>query len=357
VSGAFGDLGTLLPLTLGVLAVGKLNATAVLGAFGLAYLLSALIYRAPVPVQPMKVATAVLVTTAAGPATAAGAALALAAVFLAAGATGLVERLARLIPTVVTAALQLGIAASLAWIALDYMARMPLLAAGLGLLLAYLVLRRPGWPAALVLLAAAALATPFHGPGGAWAFPGPAPSLPPLWWPGADDLARGAVDIALPQIPLTLTNAILVTAIIGRRCFPQARGLHERRLALTTGAVNVIAAPLGAIPICHGAGGVTAHHRFGASSWRAPATAGTALLALGIGWGSAAPALLGHIPPAALGVLLLLPALDLARAARPFDFGGRDRGLLTGGAVLALLSPGVAFVITLAAARLLRGSG
>ncbi|MFO7298412.1 MAG: putative sulfate/molybdate transporter, partial [Pseudomonadota bacterium] len=60
LSGALGDLGTLLPLTLGAIAVAGLAPTPVLVSFGLFYIATALVYRLPIPVQPMKAVAAVL---------------------------------------------------------------------------------------------------------------------------------------------------------------------------------------------------------------------------------------------------------------------------------------------------------
>ena len=69
----------------------------------------------------------------------------------------------------------------------------------------------------------------------------------------------------LPQLPLTLSNAVIVTALVCRDLFPATAGrASERNLALSTGLANLALAPLGAMPMCHGAGGVQAQHRFGA---------------------------------------------------------------------------------------------
>lgn len=354
LAGACGDLGTLLPLVVGALAVSGLGGSGVLTAFGLAYLLTALVFRAPIPVQPMKVAAAVIITAGASPGMIAGAGLVLAAVFLAAAASGLVTRLAHWVPATVTGALQIGLGLSLAWIAAGLLAATPGLAAGLVLVLVGLLVLRPGWPVAIILLLAGTAAGQLLGTGPGTPIPPPSPGWPPLHWPTGAEVARGALEIALPQIPLTLTNAILVTAVVGRDYFPQARRLDGTRLALTTGAMNLVAAPLAGMPLCHGAGGVAAHYRFGARSALAPAIMGVLLLGLGLGWGDGAPALLARIPEAALGALLLVPAVDLVRAARPLGFTGHDRLLLAVGAAIAFWSPGIAFLVTAAVVLVLR---
>ena len=167
--------------------------------------------------------------------------------------------------------------------------------------------------------------------------------------PGADAFVTGAVLIALPQFPLTLTNAIIVTASAGREYFPQARRLDTRRLSLTTGLMNLLTAPFGAMPMCHGAGGVAAHHRFGARTTAAPAGLAIVLLALGLFAGAKATRALAHVPDAALGALLLIAALDLVRAVRPARYPRRRQLALAALTAVAFYSPALAFVAGLAA--------
>ncbi len=56
VAGAFGDLGTLVPFVVAYLAVLKMDASSVLFAFGISMLVCGVVYRTPIPVQPMKAA-------------------------------------------------------------------------------------------------------------------------------------------------------------------------------------------------------------------------------------------------------------------------------------------------------------
>jgi MFS superfamily sulfate permease-like transporter len=147
--------------------------------------------------------------------------------------------------------------------------------------------------------------------------PGMAPALPTLMLPQDWEAAwRGVWVGALPQLPLTLANAVILTALLAREMFPTDRRVTERRLAITTGAANLLLAPIGAMPMCHGAGGLVAQHRFGARTGWAPALLGAILLVLGLGFASDAAALLGVIPLAAVGALLVLAGGDLALSRR-----------------------------------------
>ena len=347
LAGACGDLGTFLPLTIGAILVGGLPAASVLAGFGLAYLLAAAVYRAPVPVQPMKVAGAVLITTAPATDVVIGAGLALGLAFLLLGSSGLMKRLVEAVPATVIAGLQAGLGLGLGWSALALLAGLPFAGLAFVALTGGLLILRPRWPVAVIVLAVAALAAPWLGtpvPAGV-----AAAGLAPPSVPGLDAVAAGLVLIALPQFPLTLTNAVIVTASAGREYYPRASRLDVRHLALTTGTMNLLTAPFGAMPMCHGAGGLAAHYRFGARTALAPAVLGAALLGLGLFAAGPATRAMAAIPDAALGALLLIPAIDLVRIVRPMRFTPVDRTVLALLTAIAFFSPGIAFLAGLAA--------
>ncbi|MEW8139705.1 MAG: putative sulfate/molybdate transporter, partial [Candidatus Thiodiazotropha endolucinida] len=119
------------------------------------------------------------------------------------------------------------------------------------------------------------------------------------------DAWTSAETILLPQLALTLTNAMIVTAAIARRLFEdQARPITPQQLGMSTGVLNLLLAPLGAFPMCHGAGGLVVQHRFGARTGLAPAIFGITCLSIGLLLGPNALQLLLLIPLAAVGALL-----------------------------------------------------
>lgn len=318
-SGALGDLGTLLPLMLGAIAVAGLAPLPVVLGFAVAYLATGLFYRLPIPVQPMKAVAAVLMTAAVTPASLAASGVMLGAILLVLGTTGWIDRLGRLIPQSVLAGLQLGLGAALALVSLDLMRSAPGLAlATLLLLLVLQHLRR--LPAALMallfaVLAGFALGRPgMAAPAGGWAL------LAPAGLPSWAEIERGFALLVLPQLALTLTNAVILTALVAGDCFAErARSVTPRRLAVSTGLGNLLLTPLGALPMCHGAGGVAAHHQFGARTGAAPLMLGLALLALALVPGGGGLALLAAIPMAGLGALLLIASFELALSRRLWD--------------------------------------
>jgi MFS superfamily sulfate permease-like transporter len=180
-------------------------------------------------------------------------------------------------------------------------------------------MRVPRLPAAPAALALAIVAGHFWGAVG---FPAMelGVSLPSLSLPEWRDFATALPVGVVPQLPLTLVNAVIVTAVVARELLPHSAGrASERNLAFSTGLANLALAPLGAMPMCHGASGLQAQHRFGARTGLAPILFGIVLLVLAFGFSESAAALFAAIPAGAVGALLLIAGADLALSRRMFD--------------------------------------
>ena len=346
VSGALGDLGTFLPHIIGAITVVGMSPAGIFVTFGLFYSVAGGFYGIPIAVQPMKAASAAILIKPMTPGAVAGAGLVIGAFFLIAGATGLVGRIARALPPTVAAGLQLGLGLSLAGLGIRFIEHEPWL--GLGMCLLMLVLMRiPRMPVALIAVIVGAVVGVLTG-----ASPAPPPlqfglHLPHLIWPTLDQVEDGLIHAVLPKIPLTLTNAIIVTAAVSRQLFPdESPRVSERNLAITTGLGNLLAAPFGGYLMCHGAGGMTGHYRFGARTATAPVLLGLALVALGLFLGSSGYQLLRSIPDAVLGGLLLFSGIDLALSSRPGDYRDADLFLvLLMAAIGVAVNPAAAFVV------------
>lgn len=351
-SGAAGDLGTLLPLALGVIAVGGLAPAPVFAGFAITFALTAAVYRLPIPVQPMKAIAAVILASGAAPATVAASGVILGVVLLFLGATGLVDRIGRLVPQSVLTGLQTGLGITLGLVALHLLARTPLFGAlALAGLAALLAARRV--PTALVFLPLAV------GVGWLLGAPGLEISRSVSGWyfptlPTGDQFGLALTGLALPQIALTLTNAVILTSSVAAdRYGPRAAPVTPRRLCLTSGIANLLLTPFGALPMCHGAGGVAAHYRFGARTWVAPALLSGALLVLALvpGAGMAAVAL---VPAAALGAMLMVAAVELGASRRLMDCKPSCRPVIAVTALVTVLVGPFAGLVAGTGAEVLR---
>ena len=319
LSGALGDLGTLVPLALGVVAVAGLAPTPVFAAFGIFYIATAVVYRLPIPVQPMKAMAAIAMTGAVTPAMLAAGGVITGVILLALGVTGLITRFARIVPQSVIAGLQLGLGLYLGAVAIDLMSGHALIAAVvLGVL--SLMLVAPRLPVALLAVAAAVAIGAITDAGGGGIARAVTAQTWLSAWPTLDDLQGATFQLVLPQLALTLTNAILLTSLLASDYFgDRADHVTTQRLSITSGLANIAFAPLGALPMCHGAGGLAAHHRFGARTGAAPFMLGLALIALALAPGEVMGAVLTAIPAAGLGALLAVAAFELAVSRRLFD--------------------------------------
>ncbi len=204
------------------------------------------------------------------PAAIAGAGLVIDAVFLVLGLTGVVSRLARNLPTSIAAGLQLGLGLSLAGLGLRLIEKQVWIGIGISILMLALM-RYKRSPVALIAVVVGIAA------GQLLRLAPPFPALdfglhlPHFVVPSWSQVLHGTEYAVLPQIPLTLTNAIIVTAAVSRQLFPnELHPVNERNLAITTGIGNLLAAPFGGYLMCHGAGGIAGHVRFGARTATAP---------------------------------------------------------------------------------------
>ena len=320
LGGACGDLGTFLPLVVGAMTVAGLAPAGVLVGFGAFLITTGLAFGVPLAVQPMKAVSAILLTGGLGPGELVAAGLVTGAVLLALGATGAIGRIARIVPKSVAAGLQLGLGLTMAWLGLKLAGETPWLGAlALVALLGLMRLPRvPAAPLALVLAFGVAWAMGLTAPPAlpVFSFALPGIHLPGTW----GEVWHGVVSGVLPQLPLTLTNAVILTAVLARELYPdRGRLVTERRLAVSTGLANLVLAPLGAMPMCHGAGGLQAQHRFGARTGAAPIMLGAMMLLLGLCFADGAAALFAAIPAGAVGALLLVAGSDLALSRRLFD--------------------------------------
>ena len=299
LSGAFGDLGTFLPYVVAAVGAGVLAPTPVFAGFAVGYVLVAAVYRLPLSVQPMKALGAVII---AGGLTALETAWAggiVGAVLLLLAAVPSFEKATRAIPRSVVTGLQAGLGLMLGTVAFGLMGSdwIMALAALAALSLAFLLPRGPWVPLVVV---GAVLLVPHAGP-----------PVPPAVPAGGIDTVHAVLSGVLAQLPLTLLNAVVVAAAVARSLYPdRAARVSERKLAVTNGLMNLLLAPLGAMPMCHGAGGIAAHRRFGARGTGAPLIMAAACCAA-VAMGPEIVGLLMSVPPAVVGALLIYAAADL----------------------------------------------
>ena len=351
-AGAFGDLGTLIPFVVAYLSVLRIDANGLFVAFGLSLIAVGLVYRTPFPVQPMKAIGVAAVSQGAlaagmGAAVVTGAALSTGLLWILLAATGLARRASAWVPRPALLGVVMGLGFTFMLEGIRMMSGNPWLAAAL-LALALALLSRPRVPAMLVLLAVGFAITLYQQPAVISGLGGVRPELKfptlalgSLTWP---DIWSGFLLLALPQLPLTFGNALISITDENNRLFPD-RPVSERTVAYSTGLMNIGAALLGGIPMCHGAGGMAGHVQFGARTGGSSIILGAILLAAGLFFSSSIATIFEAFPPALLGVILFLAGVQLALGSR--EPGGEkiDRFVVLATAAFAIWNVGIAVLV------------
>jgi predicted benzoate:H+ symporter BenE len=329
VTGAIGDSITVLPL---VVALGLLTPAPLphlLVGFAVFQAVWGVYYGLPLSVEPMKALAGLAIAGAISYGDLVAAGLLAGALLLAAGRTGLLSSVATHVGEPVVRGVQFAVACLLAVSAFDLVVATPTIA-GAGLAVAAVVALVSRRAVALVVLVVGIL----------WAGTAtgvPTPALPePAFFPGgAPTLSVGAMEGLAAQLAMTVGNAAVATSLLLSDLYDVDVSPDE--LAGSMGVMNLVAVPLGGVPMCHGSGGLAGKHAFGARTATANLIAGGLYIGLALFAG-----LLVAFPMALLGVLLCVVAASLARVA----FGETDCPWLVAGigGLAVLTNVGVAFL-------------
>jgi len=338
LAGSLGDFGTLIPLSIALVTINGLSFTSVFLLVGLFYFASGLYYRLPIPVQPLKVVAAVAIASPVKvtlPVMSATGIL-LGALLLLLAFTGLINHISKLFTRPVVRGIQLGLGFILITKGIDFirdkqllmnnsnnevmLGDMPvnLLVGIIGILLVLLLLNNKKLPAALALVGAGIITGIAFGAfdNTQWDF---GPTDVELFSPGLNDYVTALWLLVLPQIPLTIGNAVIGTKDTARALFGTGsitKRVTNRALATSIGVINIVTGLIAAMPMCHGAGGLAAHYRFGARTGGSNIMIGLIFIILALAFGVIGISILTAIPNAALGVLLLFAGLELAILVR-----------------------------------------
>lgn len=318
-SGAFGDIGTDLPLLIGMILAAGLDSASVLIAYGLMQIATALAYRLPMPVQPLKAVAVIVITQKIGGDVIYGAGLAIGIAMLILVQTGLVEWIARIVPKAVIRGVQFGLGLQLAMLATkDYIraeSTLGLWLAAIAFLLGLLLLGNRRFPPALIIILigvvyAFAFKLSWSTVTGSFGLKLPQPHLP-----GMKDIWLGFVLLALPQVPLSIGNSLLATAQLTKDLFP-GRTLGIRRIGLTYSLMNLVNPFLSGVPTCHGSGGMAGHYTFGARTGGSVIIYGAFYLIFGLCFSRGFAQLVQAFPLPILGVILVFEATALMLLSR-----------------------------------------
>lgn len=367
-SGSLGDMGTIIPLAVALILITGMEASPVLLMIGIYYIVSGLYFKLPLPVQPMKVIAAIAI---AFPdkisVSCIGASSILIGLFLLLMAcSDFINRLAIFFTKPIVRGIQAGLgfillnkginliqkpdlfihqSAAGADYCLGYLNPMTGIA---GFIIVLLLLSNKRFPAAIVLLSLGIITGIFCGAMNNIDFSmGPTPMG--LSGFTVTDFLNGLILLVIPQIPLTLGNAIMGTADACQTFFgknDQTKKVSCKSLSASMGIANILSGFFGGMPMCHGAGGLAAHYRFGARTGGSNIMIGSVFLVIGLFFGKAGITILSAIPNSILGVLLVFAGIELAIMIK--DLSSRNDlfiAILIAGTGFATTNMGIAFIL------------
>ncbi|GAB3020319.1 putative sulfate/molybdate transporter [Natronobiforma cellulositropha] len=334
--GALGDSITVLPLLVALAATTSVSLAHVLVGFGVFQIVWGLVYGMPLSLEPMKALAGLAIVGALSYPELAAAGLLCGLVLLVGARFGLVGRIQRVVGAPVVRGIQLAVALLLLEAALSLSVADPSLALAGVALVAGCVLAGRFRASALVVLGVGSLA--------AVAVTGlPTPRLPALtlFPAGTPSFSRGALEGTVAQLGMTVGNAAIATSLLCADLYD--RKVSPDDLSRSMGVTCLAAVPFGAIPMCHGSGGLAGKHAFGARTAGANLVLGVGYLALAL---VAVGALLAAFPMALLGVLLAVVGVELARAAlAPIGTRAGFAAVVGVGLLGLVVNVGVAFLL------------
>ncbi|MCP4671668.1 MAG: sulfate permease [Desulfobacula sp.] len=339
-AGSLGDLGTILPIAIGMILVNGLNPSGLFLSVGLFYVFTGLYYGVTVSVQPMKVIGAYAIATAMSSNQVLAASLLMGIILLVMGLTGAIDIIGKYTPKSVTRGVQLSTGTLLMaqgvkliigtsklqlwhktaepYLKVQSLGFLPIgIVIGIaGAILTLFLLDNKRLPAGLVIVILGLLTGLILGTKEGFdkiCFGFYLPQWLPLGLPAKTDLTFALFALVLPQLPMTVGNAVIANADLSKEYFGEkSKKVTYKGLSITMALGCILSFFLGGMPLCHGAGGLAAHYRFGARTAGSNFMIGILFIVLVLFLGSGILAVIYFIPMAILGVLLIFAGSQLA---------------------------------------------
>jgi len=340
IAGSLGDLGTLLPIAIGMILINGLSPMGMLFSIGIYYILSGMYFGITVPVQPMKVIGAYAIATAMTPSQVLASAALMGLFLLIIGGTNAITFIGKYTPKPVVRGVQVSTGTLLMaqgvkfmigsskfqmlrqmaepYLTIQHIGPIPVgIVIGIaGGVLTLLLLENRKFPAGLVVILGGiflGLVLGTHEGFDKLNIGIYFPKFLPFGLPAGADVTFAFFALALPQLPMTIGNAVIANADLSHEYFGKdSTKVTYRALTLSMALANLLSFVVGGMPLCHGAGGLAAHYRFGARTAGSNLMIGILFMALAVFLGIHALSVVYLLPMAILGVLLIFAGGQLA---------------------------------------------
>ena len=317
LAGSMGDFGTLFPLAIGYIAVCGLNPAGFLVMMGVANIVTGLLYRLPIPIEPMKVLAVVAIAQHWTPSMVYASGFGMGIVWTVFALIGVMKWIAKVTPDSVIRGIQVALGIILAIEAIKMISTWWII--GVLSIITGLVLGRNRYaPAAIVLMALGLVIMIVKGQFNL--VESPRLTLPIITGFSPREVWQSFLQAGLAQIPLTATNAVIATSALIKSYWPE-KPVSESRLSLNMGIMNLILPFFGGMPLCHGAGGLAGQYYFGARTGGANIIEGLIEIAMGLFLAGSIAGLFSVFPVAIIGAMMFLVGVELVKFARGIHWG------------------------------------
>lgn len=339
LAGSLGDLGTLLPIAIAMILINGLNPLGLFLSIGIFFIVSGIYFNITVPVQPMKVIGAYAIATSLSAEQILASSLLMGLFLLIVGITGAIDLIRKATPHSVIRGVQLSTGALLMtgglkfimgtsrlqklqeavepYLSFQALGPIPisLVIGSVAASFTLFLLDNKKFPAGLVIVLggiATGLALGARIDFGSQDIGFHLPQLFAFGLPGKIDFTFALFALVLPQIPMTLGNAVLAYTDLSKEYFGErSKKVTNRKACVSMGLANLMSFCLGGMPLCHGAGGLAAHYRFGARTAGSNLIIGLIFVILALLLGNNVISVFNLLPMAVLGVLLLFAGSQL----------------------------------------------
>jgi len=324
-AGSIGDMGVMLPIATGLIAINGLNPVIVFGLVGIVYISSGIYYKIPMPVQPLKAVGAIAISMGLSASVISASGIVMGIFLLILSTCGLINKLTKLFSKPIIRGIQFGVGLIFVKSALtfiftpfikiyetneliinnDIILNIIAITGGTLIILIYFWKRK--FPASIIIIIYGIIISLQFNDMGTDFIHGNSPSLAGFTIPTLLDFKDALFLLVIPQIPLTLGNAVVATKDLSYKYFMNdASRVSEKSLSTGLGIANLFIGFLAGMPVCHGSGGMTAHYIFGARTGGATIMIGSLYLLLGILFlfGFINSDIFKLIPSAILGIMI-----------------------------------------------------
>ncbi|KAF3933154.1 hypothetical protein ABW19_dt0206061 [Dactylella cylindrospora] len=328
VAGSLGDLGTLLPLLTAMAAAGTIDPTSTFIFSGLWNIVSGSLFGVPIVVQPMKAIAGMSISRPMTLHETMGAGISVSVIVFFLSISGLLAEFGERIPIPLIKGIQMGAGLSLvlnagtslmklSWASHPYDNYIVVI---LAWFLLCFTARHQQFPYALLLFVVGMMLVTSTGV----EIPNPGWNLPTWTPPEWADISNGFWYAGLGQLPLTTLNSIIAVTYLSADLLPERPSPSIEALGISVASMNLIGCWFGAMPVCHGSGGLSGQYRFGARSGAAPVILGIAKVLVGLFFGSTVSALLVSFPKSFLVILVFAAGIELAKVGEDLNSTARD---------------------------------